>query len=202
MPTSGATTLATAVAAASSSSHKASTAIESCSSSHAPAQPLLPPSPPLSTRESIGRRLQIAVVVDLLTRTPTLKYRQLAWEDIQRAAAPAVVNCQHITFEKLDFGETAALDAFYNADVAIVDMSVRQQQAALCYHLGVREHMQQMYNLVILSAQDALANAANPQQQPSPKVVSACSNFPRSLDRPLPHDALRTAAGQRSSCRQ
>jgi hypothetical protein len=37
-------------------------------------------------------------------------------------------------------------------------MSIRQQQAALCYHLGVREHMQQQYNVVVHNCQHALTN--------------------------------------------
>jgi len=59
-----------------------------------------------------------------------------------------------VSFERLDFGDTDALDQFYNADVAFVDMSVRCQQAALSYHIGVRQNMGALETVIILHDTD------------------------------------------------
>ena len=53
-----------------------------------------------------------------------------------------------VPFKKLDFGETAALETFYNADVVIVDISTRIIQA-LAYHVGVRHSMGMKHNIII-----------------------------------------------------
>ena len=72
-------------------------------------------------------------------------------------------NLSHIAFETLDFGETEVLDRFYNADVAVVDMSMQVQQSSLSYHIGVRESMDMPKTVVLL-------HATNPEFTLSVKV--------------------------------
>ena len=71
-----------------------------------------------------------------------------------RCCCSVNVEPTHIPFEKLDFGETDVLDKFYNADVAIVDMSVHVQQSALVYHIGVRESMGMPQTIITLHDTD------------------------------------------------
>ncbi|XP_053612437.1 mitogen-activated protein kinase kinase kinase 15 isoform X2 [Plodia interpunctella] len=98
-------------------------------------------------------RMDIACVLDGIQST-NLPHRKRALEEVRMASELVNANLHYITYEKLDFGETGVLDTFYNADVAIVDLSVQVQQITLLYHLGVRESFGMKQNVLLYNDVD------------------------------------------------
>ncbi|XP_021231207.1 mitogen-activated protein kinase kinase kinase 6-like [Numida meleagris] len=54
-----------------------------------------------------------------------------------------------VPFGRLALGDTAALERFYNADVAVVELSDAVCQPSLFYHLGVRESSDMPHNVLL-----------------------------------------------------
>ncbi|NXD72317.1 M3K15 kinase, partial [Eolophus roseicapillus] len=81
-----------------------------------------------------------------------------------------------VNFGELDFGETAVLDAFYDADVAVVDMSDISKQPSLFYHLGVRESFDMANNVIIYHDTDA-DTAQSLKDMVSQKNTASSGNY-------------------------
>ncbi|XP_039601468.1 mitogen-activated protein kinase kinase kinase 15 isoform X3 [Polypterus senegalus] len=72
-----------------------------------------------------------------------------ALQCLQRACDAESAILATVTFGRLDFGETSVLDTFYDADIAVVDMSDVFRQPSLFYHLGVRESFDMANNVIL-----------------------------------------------------
>ncbi|XP_044297334.1 mitogen-activated protein kinase kinase kinase 15 isoform X2 [Varanus komodoensis] len=81
-----------------------------------------------------------------------------------------------VNFGELDFGETAVLDTFYDADVAVVDMSDFSRQPSLFYHLGVRESFDMANNVILYHDTDA-DTAQSLKDMVSQKNTASSGNY-------------------------
>ncbi|XP_049612825.1 mitogen-activated protein kinase kinase kinase 5 [Syngnathus scovelli] len=73
----------------------------------------------------------------------------MALQCLKQACETIGSQLETIHFGKLDFGETSVLDIFYNADIAVVEMTDAFRQPSLFYHLGVRESFSMANNIIL-----------------------------------------------------
>ncbi|XP_065214515.1 mitogen-activated protein kinase kinase kinase 15 [Planococcus citri] len=95
-------------------------------------------------------KIDVVCMVDT-NITVNLNHRNQVLEDILAVCRNLKANFRRVTFEKINFGETNCLDTFYNADVAIVDLSNQIQQSTMFYHLGVRESFGMKQNIILFN---------------------------------------------------
>ncbi|XP_011498127.1 PREDICTED: mitogen-activated protein kinase kinase kinase 5-like [Ceratosolen solmsi marchali] len=106
--------------------------------------------------EDSTSKMDIACVLDL-QQSENLFHRQKAFEEAKNACDRVRAKFHHIEFEKLDCGDTNVLDTFYNADIAVIDLSIQLQRSALFYHLGVRESFGMKENILLYNGLDSKA---------------------------------------------
>ncbi|XP_061103621.1 mitogen-activated protein kinase kinase kinase 5 [Conger conger] len=73
----------------------------------------------------------------------------LSLKCLKEACADVRAVFKTIPFERIALGTTDILDSFYNADVAVVEMSDSFCQPSLFYHLGVRESFSMTNNIIL-----------------------------------------------------
>ncbi|KAM9798260.1 mitogen-activated protein kinase kinase kinase 5 [Neosynchiropus ocellatus] len=99
-------------------------------------------------KASQGRPVTVAYVLngEASQQNPA---ESLALQSLRDACAALGSRLETVNFGKLDFGETAVLDRFYNADIAVVEMTDAFRQPSLFYHLGVRESFCMANNIIL-----------------------------------------------------
>ncbi|XP_066538799.1 mitogen-activated protein kinase kinase kinase 5 [Hoplias malabaricus] len=68
---------------------------------------------------------------------------------LREACASCHAHLQTLPFDCIALGTSDTLDTFYNADVAVVEMSDSFRQPSLFYHLGVRESFSMTNNIIL-----------------------------------------------------
>ncbi|CAK6446624.1 unnamed protein product [Pipistrellus nathusii] len=96
-----------------------------------------------------GRRTTVAYVINEESQGQQVGSEAEALQSLREACETVGATLETLHFGKLDFGETSVLDRFYNADIAVVEMSDAFRQPSLFYHLGVRESFSMANNIIL-----------------------------------------------------
>ncbi|XP_019405735.1 PREDICTED: mitogen-activated protein kinase kinase kinase 5 isoform X2 [Crocodylus porosus] len=83
------------------------------------------------------------------SREPGGRAESGALQSLREACEAVGAALDALPFAELDFGETAVLDRFYSADIAVVEMTDAFRQPSLFYHLGVRESFSMANNIIL-----------------------------------------------------
>uniref|UniRef100_A0A671SYF4 mitogen-activated protein kinase kinase kinase n=1 Tax=Sinocyclocheilus anshuiensis TaxID=1608454 RepID=A0A671SYF4_9TELE len=102
----------------------------------------------LTTGKCKSRAVQVAYVRNSET-SQSLSPENMALQCLKDACDIVGFKLDIVPFGKLDFGETSVLDHFYNADIAVVEMTDAFRQPSLFYHLGVRESFSMVNNIIL-----------------------------------------------------
>ncbi|XP_048842519.1 mitogen-activated protein kinase kinase kinase 5 isoform X1 [Brienomyrus brachyistius] len=102
----------------------------------------------LTTGKSKNRSVTVAYVINGES-IPGHSAESMALQCLKEACEAVGSRLETVHFGKLDFGETAVLDRFYNADIAVVEMTDAFRQPSLFYHLGVRESFSMVNNIIL-----------------------------------------------------
>ncbi|KAM7421278.1 hypothetical protein PAMA_015431 [Pampus argenteus] len=94
------------------------------------------------------RAVSVAYIVNEDASVPQTE-ENLSLKCLKEACADAHAVFKTIPFERISLGTTDILDSFYNADVAVVEMSDTFCQPSLFYHLGVRESFSMTNNTIL-----------------------------------------------------
>ncbi|KAM3615283.1 uncharacterized protein V6R79_026064 [Siganus canaliculatus] len=102
----------------------------------------------LVSPRSRTRAVSVAYIVNEDASVPQTE-ENLSLKCLKEACADAHAVFETIPFERISLGTSDILDSFYNADVAVVEMSDTFCQPSLFYHLGVRESFGMTNNIIL-----------------------------------------------------
>uniref|UniRef100_A0A8C2Z3Z5 mitogen-activated protein kinase kinase kinase n=1 Tax=Cyclopterus lumpus TaxID=8103 RepID=A0A8C2Z3Z5_CYCLU len=102
------------------------------------------------SQRGAGERRAVSVAYIVNEDASVLQTEEnLTLKCLKEACADAHAVFKTIPFERISLGTTDILDSFYNADVAVVEMSDSFCQHSLYYHLGVRESFSMTNNIIL-----------------------------------------------------
>lgn len=122
----------------------------------------------------IKQNLTIALVPDLGSGSVSLKHRRSVLQCVKLLCQDLKAELVSVPYDDLDKGVQTALDMFYNADAAIIDLSIEDQRNSLYYHLGVRESFSMKQNIMIIA--DSIEVSPNFVETSKKDQASPCSN--------------------------